>query len=55
MSKDELLKVTAALREGRFNIILQDYSDQKKNKKLIYNGCTEIINNEIPTIYLVEK
>ena len=55
LDKDEIIKITAALRTGEFQIILQDLENPKKDKKLIYNGFSGITQNEKPIIYLVEK
>lgn len=50
-----MITVIKALRKGKFQIVLQDFSDPKKNRTLIYNGNSGILHNEKPIIYLVEK
>lgn len=54
MTIKELQKIVTPLREGKFQIVLQDYTNPKKNKTLIYNGNSSILD-EKPIIYLVEK
>lgn len=55
MKEEEIIKITTALRLGKFQIILQDPTNPKKNRVLTYNGCTGKTLNEKPKIYLVEK
>lgn len=55
MKYEELLSVREALRKGEFQIVLQNHSNPKKNKQLIYNGNSSLLGNEKPIIYLVEK
>lgn len=55
MEKEELEKITAALRTGKIQIVLQHKNNPMKNKKLIYNGNSGIKQNEKTTIYLVEE
>ena len=50
---EELITLRTVLRLGAVKIILQDETDYKKNKELIYNGSKEVSDDTI--IYLVEK